>query len=254
MITYEFPLNERIRTLLRLEDLFARFAFYRGQHAPPNHHSALLVLFEIIEVASRADLKSDLLQELERQRLVLEGFRASPEVAEDRLETTIERIEVAQTHLRDMSGRIGQHIRDNEWLMAIKQRTTIPGGTCEFDLPSYHYWLHLPPTARIEALNRWEEPLTPLQEGLTIVLRLLRDSGRSFPCIASKGSFQQMSGGKLVQLLRVTLEESWPTVPELSANKYMINVRFVGTNPLGGERLKQYPDDIPFDLTFCNLG
>jgi len=33
-----------------------------------DHHATLLTLFEILEVASRADLKSDLLQELERQK------------------------------------------------------------------------------------------------------------------------------------------------------------------------------------------
>ena len=58
MITYEYPLNERIRTLLRLEDLFERSRHFIARTDPLDHHVALLTLFEILEVSSRADLKS----------------------------------------------------------------------------------------------------------------------------------------------------------------------------------------------------
>ena len=70
MIVYEYPFNERIRTLLRLEDLYEKFAFFIGQDHPQHHHVALATMFEMLEVAGRADLKSDLLQELERQKPV----------------------------------------------------------------------------------------------------------------------------------------------------------------------------------------
>lgn len=253
MITYEFPLNERTRTLLRLEDLFARFEHYMGKPDAPSHHAALLSLFEILEVAGRADLKSELLQELERQKNALEAHRNNPAIDEDRLERVLADIEITSNRLFSMSGRMGQHIRDNEWLMSIKQRTTIPGGTCEFDVPSYHYWLNQPPAVRIEALTHWLAPLAPIDAGIAIVLRLLRDSGRTNDCVAQHGGFQQMASGKQVQLLQVTLGSDIPFVPELSANKYMINVRFISTNTLGGERLKQSEETIPFELTFCNL-
>ena len=67
MISYEYPLSERIRTLLRLEDLYERLDYFLGKGEALEHHVSLLLIFEIYEVASRADLKSDLLQELERQ-------------------------------------------------------------------------------------------------------------------------------------------------------------------------------------------
>jgi cell division protein ZapD len=63
VITYEYPLNERIRTLMRLENLFGRANhFLVNEEDSRDHHAALLTLFEILEVASRADLKSDLLR------------------------------------------------------------------------------------------------------------------------------------------------------------------------------------------------
>ncbi|HEU0282702.1 MAG TPA: cell division protein ZapD, partial [Gallionella sp.] len=51
MIDYEFPLNEKVRTLLRLEDLFARTAHFIEYAHGMDHHAALLTLFEILEVA-----------------------------------------------------------------------------------------------------------------------------------------------------------------------------------------------------------
>jgi hypothetical protein len=73
-------LNERVRTLLRLEDLYERVAFPRGDESH-DHHACLTGMFEILEVASRADLKSDLLQELDRQRTFLEALRSNPAIS-----------------------------------------------------------------------------------------------------------------------------------------------------------------------------
>lgn len=252
MISYEFPLNERIRTLLRLEDLFARFAYFVAKTDPQDHHSALLVLFEIVDASSRADLKSELIQELERQKQLLEALRNNPQIAEEALESVLGEIEQTSTRLLDIVGRFGQYLRENEWLMSIKQRTSIPGGACEFDLPSYYFWQRSSAQHRQNDLASWMAPMLPVREGLSIVLRLLRDSGKTFHYLAKAGSFQQMSGGKQFQLLKVTLEERYLCVPEVSANKYAINVRFL--HPIvGSDKSRQYDQDIEFDLTYCNL-
>ena len=58
------------------------------------------------------------------------------------------------------------HLRENEWLMAIKQRAAIPGGVCEFDLPAYHYWLNKDASARQQDLAGWLEPFAPIRVGL----------------------------------------------------------------------------------------
>src|SRR5688572_21825710 len=136
---------------------------------------ALLTLFEILEVASRADLKSDLLQELERQKQVLLSFRNNPDISEEVLAQVLGDMEQVSQHLFAMMGKIGQYLRENEWLMSIKQRTGIPGGACEFDLPSYHYWLHRSDEARLADLLAWITPLYPIRDGSAIVLKLLRE-------------------------------------------------------------------------------
>ncbi len=251
MIRYEYPLNERIRTLLRLEDLFARVHHFIAQEAGLEHHAALLSIFEIIEVASRADLKSDLLQEMERQKQVLEPLRNNPAIAEEVLDALLADIEKTVHTLHGMMGKVGQHLRDNEWLMSIKQRTSIPGGVCEFDLPSYHFWLNQHAETRRKDLNTWLSPMLPIYDGIRIVMRMLRDSGKPLRYNALQGSFQQMLSGRVVQMLRVRLPRDIPCFPEISANKYAINIRFTA---LGGpQRPKTCDIDLEFEMTLCSL-
>lgn len=256
MITYEYPLSERIRTLLRLEDLFDKTMFFLAREHSLDHHAALLSIFEIIDVAGRADLKSDLMQELERQRQTLNSLRHSPEVAQEALESVLSEVEQTHAALSSNLVKTGQHMRENEWLMSVKSRTNIPGGACEFDLPSYHFWLHRPPGARLADLNAWLGPLMALRDGLVIVLRLLRESGRPGQFTASQGQFQQMLSGKVAQLIRVRVAEDQPYIPEISANKYALMIRF--TSPGAGgwaasNRPRQAEANVPFELTYCNL-
>ena len=251
MIVYEYPLNERIRTLLRLEDLFARAEHFLARTDPDDHHVVLLTMFEILEVAGRADLKSDLLQELERQKQVLAAFRASPEVREDLLSQVIASVEQASGQLFAMTGKIGQYLRENEWLMGIKQRTGIPGGACEFDLPSYHFWLHRDCELRSRDLSAWITPLLPIRDGTAIVLKLLREGGKAAQMLAQHGTFSQMLGGKVVQMVRIRLPRESRYIPETSANKYALNIRFTEFAQEPRPRLAEV--DVPFELTFCNL-
>jgi cell division protein ZapD len=251
VITYEYPLNERIRILMRMEDLFAKHAHFLALNEPLDHHAALLALFEILEVA-RGDLKSDLIQELERQRLALESLRNNPSVKSDALEEVLANIVATVGQLQGLSGKTGQHLRDNEWVMSIKQRACIPGGVCEFDLPSFHYWLSLDPATRRANLQEWMAPFQPLSSAISIILKILRDSGQPTHRVATKGAYQQMISGRAAQMLRVKLDKSLPCFPEISANKYAINIRFTALGT-GLERPKTCDTSVEFDLTLCCL-
>lgn len=251
MITYEYPLNERVRTLLRLEDLFERLTFFANHDHPQHHHVALGVMFEILEVAGRADLKSDLLQELERQRQTLSTFRNSPDVATDLLDSVLADIEEASKSLAELTGKTGQYLRENEWLMNIRSRMIIPGGACEFDLPSYYAWQHYEAARRTRDLIRWIAPFAPLRQALAIVLKLLRESAQRFHVVAVSGSYQQMLSGKTYQMMQVRLDPALNLVPEISANKYMLWVRFI--SPDENMRTQVVDGDVSFDLTLCNL-
>ena len=251
MISYEYPLSERVRTLLRLEDLYDRVEYFLAKTDALEHHIALLSLFEILEVSSRADLKSDLLQELERQKQALESLRENPEISEEALDNVLWQIDQASSRLFQTSGKIGQELRENEWLMSIKQRTNIPGGVCEFDLPSYHYWLQQGAEQHRHDLQRWLAPFLPIRDAISIVLRLLRESGKSSAQVAFQGVYQQMMAGRVAQMLRIRLSRDYHCVPEISANKYALNIRF--TTQEGMQRPRIAETDVEFELTFCNL-
>jgi len=251
VISYDYPLNERIRTLLRLEDLFDRTLHFVESDDPESHHVALVTLFDILEVVSRAELKSDLVQELERQRQTLLGFRNNPDISEEALSGALYEIEQASTALLAMQGKTGQYLRENEWLMSIRNRAGIPGGACEFDLPAYHFWLNRDSAQRRDDLAGWVRPLLPIRAGLGIVLRLLRSSGRPERQVAPRGAFQLMLSGRSAQLIRLRLARQHAVVPEISANKYALNIRF--TLPDTEMRPRQSEADIEFELTFCNL-
>jgi cell division protein ZapD len=251
LIVYEYPFNERIRTLLRLEDLYEKFKFFVNQEHPLQHHVALATIFDMLEVAGRADLKSDLLQELERQKQSLLSYRSNPAVVAETLDAVLAELDTVSNALAKAQGKTGQNVRDNEWLMSIRGRTVMPGGACEFDLPSYYAWQQRPAAQRYADIAAWFAPLAPLFDALALVLRLLRDSGGPVKMIAAAGSYQQMLQGKVYQMLRLSIDENLGAIPEISANKYMLWVRF--TSQGGDLKPKPLEDDVPFELTLCNF-
>ena len=250
-VLYEYPSSERVRTLLRLEDLFDKLMYFCAQEHSYCHHTALLTLFEILEVTSRADLRSDLLQELERHKQTLQALRNNPQVSEAALATVLSDIDQAQQALNATTGKAGQHIRDNEWLMSIRSRAIIPGGTCEFDLPSYYAWQHRHHEARQRDIAGWAAPFRPLYDSLAIVLKLLRESAQRSKLTAQQGSYQQPLGGKTYQMVQVRLDPATGAIPEISANKYLLWIRF--TSQDGDLRPRPFEGSVEFDLALCNL-
>lgn len=252
LILYEYPLNERIRTLLRLEDLFERLDFFAAREHPLDHHVAITTLFDILDAAGRADLKSDLLQELDRQRQALAQFRNSPAVSQAALSGILGQIDEAWAGLGAMTGKTGQHLRDNEWLMSIRSRTIIAGGACEFDLPSYYAWQHRPAVVRQRDIGAWGAPFRPIYDSLSIVLRLLRESAQRTRLTAQPGAgYQQQLGGKTYQMVQVRVDPASGAIPEISANKYLIWIRF--TIQDGDLRPRPFEGCVDFELSLCNL-
>jgi cell division protein ZapD len=250
-VLYEYPFNESIRTMLRLEHLFDRLAVLAPRDAPVDHHFALVTLFEVMDVASRADLKSDVLKELERHRTQLQSYRGNPHISEAALDEVTGRIDQVFAGLNQLAGKAGQPLTGNEWLMSIRSRISIPGGTCEFDLPAYYAWQQLPPERRREDLARWIATVQPLGDALAVLLGLLRDSGMPQRMVAPGGQFQQsLPQGKTYHLLRVRLEEGTPLVPEISGHRLMVNIRFMRPDAEG--RLRGCGTDTSFELTLCS--
>jgi cell division protein ZapD len=249
VILYEYPFNERIRTYLRLEHLFRRLAELIPRGHPLDHHYALTTIFEVMDVAARADLKSDVLRDLERQKQVLNGYRGLPGVAERVLDDVIGQLDACFAAVNGTPGKAGQPLTENDWLMSIRSRASIPGGTCEFDLPGYYAWQHLPPEQRRADLERWAGTLAPLAESIHLLLKMLRDSGTPQKVMASGGQLQQtLPQGRTFLLLRLRIDEKLGLAPEISGNRLMISVRLMRQE---SDRMQASADNTTFELTLC---
>jgi cell division protein ZapD len=252
MSSYEFPFNERIRTLLRLEDLFGKILLNVEAGHQYNHHSALISLLQMLDIIDRADLKMDLVQELDRQRLAMQSLRGNPVISEKILDDILREIGACSTTLRSDSAKLGQHLRENEWLMSIKQRTGILGGLCQFDLPSYHHWMNLDAARRKSDFDGWLARLMPMHSAVKTILHILRGSGAAIKYHVDNGFFQQSLGGtKPAQMLKIEMSDDCPCFPEVSANKYAINVRFFALDFV--QKPKQCEHELDFTMTLCNL-
>jgi cell division protein ZapD len=250
MVLYEYPFNEGIRTMLRLEHLFDRLGQLMARETPLDHHFALATIFEVVDVASRADLKSDLLLELDRQRQALAPFRGHPSIAAATLDDVLGRIDHAHDRLNKLPGKAGAELTGNDWLMSVRSRISIPGGTCEFDLPAYFAWQKLDAARRRADLLHWSATLMPLAEAIAVLLKLLRDSGVAHMVMAPGGHYQQsLPAGRSYHLLRVRLNGEGGVVPEISGHRLMVSIRLMRQE--GDGRLRPSAADASFELTLC---
>jgi cell division protein ZapD len=250
VILYEYPFNERIRTYLRLEHLFRRLGELVPSESPLSHHYALITIFEIMDVAARADLKADVLRDLDKHKSVFNSYRGNPAIAETVLDQVVGQLEGNFAALNSLAGKAGQSLTENEWLMSIRSRAGIPGGTCEFDLPAYYAWQHRSAASRRADLERWSNTLSPLASSIYLLLKLLRDADVPYKVIATGGQFQQnLPQGRSFQLLRLRIDPRLGLVPEISGNRLMVSVRLMRHE--ADDRLHQSTDDAPFELTLC---
>ena len=250
MILFEYPFNERIRALMRLEALLDRMIFFAKPGDARHHQVALAALFDLLDATERTDVKGSVLQDLERQRNVLASLKDHPSVDEKTLAAMLVELEKVAGNLNAV-GKTGQELRANEWLSSLRGKLALPGGGTQVDMPSFHAWQYRTEAERCSDLARWMSTLMPLHAGISMVMRLLRETGQATDAVAPKGAFQQMLAGKTYQLLRVWVEESLGVFPEISANKYMVWIRYTAQD--GEHRPHAVTHDVNFKMTLCAL-
>lgn len=250
MLIFEYPFNETVRSLLRLEYLFGRLGVFLNSDHPEHHLTAIGLIFDIGEVTSRADLKSNLLKELERQRSLLNSFRSEASVNAVALESTIVEIETCLSTLNNLVGKPSLIMNESEWLSMIRTRLTIPGGTSPIDLPSFYSWQQRPAEDRRAQLMTYMPAFGDWKLTCDLYLKLLRQSADFQKVISENGAYQQMLSGKTYQMIRVQIEQS-DLVPEISANKHMLWIRFLQNSITS--KPQPITANITFALTLCNL-
>lgn len=250
-IAYEQPLNERMRTFLRLEFLYTQASFHGESDNPWSARAAVASLLEILAITARGDARNDVLKELERQSAMLKEFQTRPGVDAGRLRSLLSNINRLRGDLNSAGGNFMAPLRDCEFLSAIKHRSAIPGGTCDFDLPDYSYWLHRPAEVRAAEFSTWMTTIRPLCDAIAELLWLTRENARPKQEKAVGGVFQiQFDKENPCQLVRITLDPDSDLFPEISGSQHRCTVRFLrwsGTH----QRPIHVESDVPFVLTCC---
>ena len=77
MINYEFPLNEKIRRFLRIEEIFSKIDYQQKNRHSFSEYGLFILLFDLMATASRSDLKVELLQTLDTAQIKLKNKRKS---------------------------------------------------------------------------------------------------------------------------------------------------------------------------------
>jgi cell division protein ZapD len=250
-LCYEHPLNERIRLLLRLEFLFEKVNQTAVSDSIWESLAALQGLFEILGMAGRNEFRSDFLRELERHAAMLERLRRSAQVDSQLLDAVLQEISLTIEGLRGLNHMALEALRRNEFLSAVRQRSAVPGGICQFDLPALHYWLQQDSSVRIRHLNDWLEPLQPLQLAIDLLLKLVRDSAEPREVVAARSFFQQtLDSHSPNQLVRVWLPTEVGAFPEISGGRHRFTIRFM-EQPDPNQRAGQSKADIRFWLACC---
>jgi cell division protein ZapD len=248
---YEQPLSERIRTFLRLEHLFAKAEHALTSIDPWSSRATLEAVIDIMAVVSRADLKKEIIKELERHAATLHGLSRNPNVDPARLKDVLDTVTAQLADLRTDENSWGQELRDDELLSAVRQRSTITAGTCNFDLPALHYWLQSSADQRVNDLRRWLRSFTLLNSSVSLCLKLVRESAIATHELAQSGFFQRtLETSTPCQMIRVCLVNEARCFPEISAGKHRFTVRFMRLGATQ-ERPTQTDTDVEFDLHCC---
>jgi len=248
---YEQPLSERMRTFLRLEFLYQQTLYNGERQADWATRATIDTLLEILAILSRGDVRSDVHKELDHQLGVLERFQSKPGVDTGRLDSLIHNLATSRDELSRIGTAYLQPLKDCDFLNAIKHRSAIPGGTCEFDLPEYSHWLRQPYERRQQDMDRWLGAIRPVCDAATELLWLMRESAQPTEKMAINGMYQHnMQKDGNCRLLRVSLQGNSSLFPEISGSQHRFTVRFLEWSTIDS-RAVQTGHDVPFKLSIC---
>lgn len=248
---YEQPLTERLRTFLRLEFLYRQTRFHAATSSVFGSRAAIQSLLEITAILGRGDVRSEALKELERQIDIMRRYKTQPGVDLQRLNQVLASLEDQREGLRGLGPHYLQALKDSAFLSAIKHRSAIPGGTCEFDLPDYSFWLRQPYEIRRETLDGWLASLSPLLDTVSELMWLTREAVPAEERIAENGMYQYNVSREIpCRLLRVRLPAGEDCYPEISGGQHRFTIRFMEWSD-SDQKATQVSRDVAFALSLC---
>ena len=248
---YELPLSERMRTFLRLEFLYRQMLYNSEADSRWATRATISTLLEILAILLRGDVRGEVHKELDHHINVLQRFQSQPGVDGKRLESLIRNLVESRGEVSAIGTQYLQPLKESEFLRAIQHRNSIPGGTCEFDLPEYNHWLKQPFERRQQDMEKWMAAIRPVCDAATELLWLIRESAQPTEKVAINGMYQHsMQKDGHCRLLRVSLDGGDALFPEISGSQHRFTVRFLEWSTID-KRAVQTGHDVPFHISIC---
>ena len=251
LLEFEQPLNEKMRTFLKVEALYQQVLFHSEDTTDFSARVAVSYLLDIVAILGRGDIRVEVLKELERHLAVLSHYRRQQGVDVARLQSLVANIDDLRNQLTEAGPHFMNGIKECEFLNAIKHRSSIPAGTCMFDLPDYGYWLRRPHAERAAQFSEWTSALRPLCDAIAELLWLTRESNDPVEHVAAGGMYHHnLDRNESFNLVRVILPSDSGLYPEISAGQHRFTVRFVRWQGVD-QRPIQAAQSVRFMLALC---
>ncbi|MDP2562032.1 cell division protein ZapD [Psychrobium sp. 1_MG-2023] len=240
-IIYEYPLTEKIRCYLRIEQLSKQLHAYQSLQQPELFKPFFSALFTLAEQVDRGEFKKELLRDLDTRKVSLNQWFDVESIDKEQLNKLIKKID-SFNFSQAQPNKVHALISQDPLLVQIKNKQSLPGGGCEFDTPLLHYWQHLPQHQRLSDINKWLAPFEQTIEAVTLLLQLLRESSTYYEQVATDGFFQD--GCTESQLVRIKVAVHQGCYPCISGYRNRYSIRFISWN-------EQPLHDINFALACC---
>ncbi len=246
LVIYEHPLNEKQRTFMRVEYLFGQLDSCRSLSHPFQLQVFFDALFAMVELLDRSDLRSDIAKELERNEHNLVKWSQHPEICNAALEETLRQVINLQNTLSKKE-KVCNPLKDDPFLESIRKRFTMPGPSCDFDLPQLHFWMQLNPQDKKAQIDGWLEHLSSTREAIYLIQTFVRERS-NFVNTKAPGGFYQDNSENL-DMLRIKYTPAYGAYPTVSGNKYRYAIRFMRLCDEQGRTTVD--EDVMFSLARC---
>ncbi|MCK5818633.1 MAG: cell division protein ZapD [Psychromonas sp.] len=228
MILFDYPLNEKARNYLRFEFVFLEIKKYINLLSSADSTQYFKSLFDLIELTSRTDIRQDLVKDLRLQTEQLTFWLESEGIDKEVTLSLIDEIAILIDAVIAMP-KVSRYFKENRFISSLKQRFSIPSGTCNFDLPHYHFWLENDLRKCHQDTQLWYSQFICIDEALTLFLKLKRSQSREISQIAKNGFYQaDVSNASFITM---KIDNKLNVYPMISGHKNRYSVRFMCVGP-----------------------
>jgi len=248
--SYEFPLTEFIRTALKIDRLQRFFARPETCISEEDIRNRVMRMLELYSLIARAELKNELIKEVDKRALRLNRLKNFPEIDQLALTETVASLKSALKELKSIP--TDSYSKPLPYLIdAVKQRQAVPGGQFEFDLPGYQFWLSSGADKCKSQIREVLSGLTPITKTISLLLDLIRNSATGTNETAANGVFQ-LTDSSDSELIIIQLSGNDKIYPEISGGRHRVFIRFLEYSDIH-TKANQANKDISFILKTCHI-